>query len=40
MADGRFRGVFDRSYPLDDIVEAFHYVETEQKTGIVVINVQ
>jgi len=39
MAQGRFRGVFDRSYPLDDIASAFHYVETGQKTGIVVINV-
>jgi len=40
LAEGRFRGVFDRSYPLEDIVEAFQYVETGQKTGIVVINVQ
>ncbi len=40
MAEGRFKGVFDRSYPLEDIVEAFRYVETGQKTGIVVINVQ
>ncbi|MEP2029258.1 MAG: NAD(P)-dependent alcohol dehydrogenase [Paracoccaceae bacterium] len=40
MAEGRFRGVFDRSYPLENIVEAFRYVETGQKTGIVVINVQ
>ncbi len=40
MAEGRFRGVFDRSYPLEDIVEAFRYVETGQKTGIVLINVR
>ncbi len=40
LADGRFRGVFDRSYPLEDIVEAFRYVETGQKTGIVVIEVR
>jgi len=39
MADGRFRGVFDRSYDLENIIEAFRYVETGQKTGIVVINV-
>ena len=39
MAEGRFKGVFDRSYPLEDIVEAFRYVETGQKTGIVVINI-
>lgn len=40
MADGRFRGVFDRSYPLDDIAEAFRFVEAGQKTGIVAINVK
>ena len=40
MGEGRFRGVFDRSFPLEDIVEAFRYVETGQKTGIVVINIQ
>lgn len=39
MAAGRFRGVFDRHYPLDEIVAAFRYVETGQKTGIVVIDV-
>jgi NADPH:quinone reductase-like Zn-dependent oxidoreductase len=39
MAQERFRGVFDRSYSLVEIVEAFRYVETGQKTGIVVINV-
>jgi len=39
MAEGRFKGVLDRSYLLEDIVEAFRYVETGQKTGIVVINV-
>ena len=38
MAAGRFRGVFDRSFPLEDIVEAFRYVETVQKTGIVVCS--
>ncbi len=40
MAEGRLRGVFDRRYPLEDIIEAFRYVETGQKTGIVVIDVQ
>jgi NADPH:quinone reductase-like Zn-dependent oxidoreductase len=39
MAEGQFRGVFDRSYELEDIIAAFRYVETGQKTGIVVINV-
>ncbi|MFY0691772.1 MAG: NAD(P)-dependent alcohol dehydrogenase [Paracoccaceae bacterium] len=39
MAQGKFRGVFDRWYPLDDIADAFRYVETGQKTGIVVVDV-
>ena len=30
---GRFRPVIDRTYPLEDVVEATRYVETEQKTG-------
>lgn len=40
MDAGKFHGVFDRQYPLDRIGEAYCYVESEQKTGIVVINVQ
>jgi NADPH:quinone reductase-like Zn-dependent oxidoreductase len=36
---GQFRAVIDRKYPLEDIVEAYRYVETRQKTGIVVIDV-
>jgi len=36
---GRFRAVIDRRYPLDQIVDAYRYVETGQKTGVVVINV-
>jgi NADPH:quinone reductase-like Zn-dependent oxidoreductase len=36
---GKFRPVIDRSYPLEDIVEATRYVETEQKTGNVVLTV-
>ncbi|NDW53256.1 NAD(P)-dependent alcohol dehydrogenase [Aliiroseovarius sp. PrR006] len=38
MAHGKFRGVFDRTYPLAEIASAFRYVESEQKTGIVVID--
>ena len=36
---GRYRAVIDRRYPLEDVVEATKYVETEQKTGNVVLTV-
>ena len=36
---GRFRPVLDRSYPLDQVVEATRYVETEQKIGNVVLTI-
>ncbi len=36
---GAFRPLIDRAYPLDDIVEAYRYVETGQKIGNVVIRV-
>jgi NADPH:quinone reductase-like Zn-dependent oxidoreductase len=36
---GRYRAVIDRSYPLDQVVEASRYVETGQKTGNVVLTV-
>ena len=36
---GEYRAVVDRSYPLEDIVEATRYVETLQKTGNVVLTV-
>jgi NADPH:quinone reductase-like Zn-dependent oxidoreductase len=36
---GEFRPVIDRTYPLDDIVEDYRYVDTEQKVGNVVITV-
>jgi NADPH:quinone reductase-like Zn-dependent oxidoreductase len=36
---GRYRAVIDRSYPLEDVVDAARYVETEQKTGNVVLTV-
>jgi NADPH:quinone reductase-like Zn-dependent oxidoreductase len=39
MESGEFRPVIDRRYPLDQIVEAYRYVETGQKIGNVVISV-
>ena len=39
IASGRFRPVLDRTYPLDQIVEAYRFVETGQKVGNVVIAV-
>ena len=34
---GRFKAVVDRSYPLEQVVEASRYVETEQKVGNVIL---
>jgi NADPH:quinone reductase-like Zn-dependent oxidoreductase len=36
---GEYRAVVDRTYPLEDVVEASRYVETWQKTGNVVLTV-
>lgn len=36
---GKFRPVIDRCYPLEDVIEATRYVETERKTGNVVLTV-
>jgi NADPH:quinone reductase-like Zn-dependent oxidoreductase len=35
---GEYQAVIDRSYPLEDVVEATRYVETHQKTGNVVLT--
>ena len=40
MESGEFRPVIDRMYPLDQIAEAYRYVEAGQKTGNVVISVE
>jgi NADPH:quinone reductase-like Zn-dependent oxidoreductase len=36
---GAYRPVIDRTYPLEDVVDASRYVETGQKTGNVVLTV-
>lgn len=36
---GKYRAVVDRRYPLEDVIDATRYVETEQKTGNVVLTV-
>ena len=40
MEQGKFRAVIDRKYSLEQIVEAYKYVGTGQKTGNVVITVE
>jgi len=36
---GKYRAVIDRRYPLEDVIDATKYVETQQKTGNVVLTV-
>ncbi len=35
----KFRPVIDRSFPLEEIVQAYQYVETGQKTGNVILEI-
>jgi NADPH:quinone reductase-like Zn-dependent oxidoreductase len=39
IEEGKFRAVIDRCYPLEEVVEATRYVETQQKTGNVVLTI-
>jgi NADPH:quinone reductase-like Zn-dependent oxidoreductase len=39
IESGEFKPVIDRRYRLDQIVEAYRYVETGQKIGNVLISV-
>jgi NADPH:quinone reductase-like Zn-dependent oxidoreductase len=39
MAAGRYRAIIDRTYRLEEIADAYRYVATGQKAGIVVIDV-
>jgi NADPH:quinone reductase-like Zn-dependent oxidoreductase len=40
LASGAFRPLIDRRYRLDEIVEAYRYVETGRKIGNVVVSVE
>jgi NADPH:quinone reductase-like Zn-dependent oxidoreductase len=40
IESGKYRAVIDRSYPLEEVVEATRYVETEQKIGNVVLTLE
>jgi NADPH:quinone reductase-like Zn-dependent oxidoreductase len=39
VEDGSFKPVIDRIYPLEQIIDAYNYVESGQKTGNVVIKI-
>ncbi|MEQ8524622.1 NAD(P)-dependent alcohol dehydrogenase [Gracilimonas sp.] len=39
MEEGKYQAVLDRTYAIDEIKEAYHYVETGEKTGNVVIKI-
>jgi NADPH:quinone reductase-like Zn-dependent oxidoreductase len=37
LETGRYRAILDRTYPFEDVIKATRYVETERKTGNVVL---
>ncbi len=38
MEEGKFRPLLDRTHPMDEVVEAFRYVESGEKVGNVVLK--
>jgi NADPH:quinone reductase-like Zn-dependent oxidoreductase len=40
LGDGSFRPLVDRTYPLDDIVDAYRYAESGQKLGNVLVAIE
>ncbi|MBU3660455.1 MAG: NAD(P)-dependent alcohol dehydrogenase [Flavobacteriales bacterium] len=39
VEEGHFKPVIDRTYKMDDIVEAYEYIETGMKTGNVILRI-
>src|SRR5690606_21847730 len=39
IADGKLKVVVDRTFPLEDAIDAHRYVESGAKTGVVVLDV-
>ena len=39
LETGEYRAVIDRTYPLDQVIEATRYVETQQKIGNVILTI-
>jgi NADPH:quinone reductase-like Zn-dependent oxidoreductase len=39
LASGKFKPIIDRTFPLQDIVEAHRYMESNQQSGKIVVTV-